>query len=65
MPSFLLLGAPTQHSFTFDLQFLYKLKHKVHPSKSLCGIFHFRFRFIVIKVHIFNKMHKLFDLKTS
>ena len=65
MPSFLLSRAPTQHSFTFDLWFLYELKHKVRPSKTLCGIFHFWFRFVFIKVHVFNKMHKLFDLKTS
>ena len=34
--------APTHHSFTFNLQLLYKLKHKVHLSKTVCGIFHFQ-----------------------
>ena len=40
-------------SFTFDLRFLYELKHKVRLSKTVCGIFHFRFRFVFIKVYIF------------
>ena len=29
------------HSFTFDLKFLYELKHKVHLSKIECVLFHF------------------------
>ena len=33
MPSFL-LQAPTHHSFTFNLRFLYDLKHKVRFSKT-------------------------------
>ena len=41
---FFLSRAPTYHSFTFNLQFFYELKHKVRLSKTLCGIFHFRFR---------------------
>ena len=41
-------------SFTFDLRFLYELKHKVRLSKTVCGIFHFQFRFVfIIKVYIF------------
>ena len=39
--------------FTFCLRFLHELKHKVHLSKTVCGIFHCRFRFIFIKVYIF------------
>ena len=39
--------------FTFNLQFLYELKHKVRLSKSLCWIFHFRLLFVFIKVCIF------------
>ena len=31
----------------------YQLKHKVHLSKTVSGIFHFRFRFVFIKVYIF------------
>ena len=50
---FFLSRAPTNHSFTFNLKFLYELKHKIGLSKTVCGIFHFRFRFAVIKVYIF------------
>ena len=45
--------APTHRSFTFDCQFFYELKHKVHVSKTACGIFHFRFCLVFIKVYIF------------
>ena len=52
--------------FTFNLQFLYELEHKVRLSKIVCEIFHFRLRFVFIKVHIFfNKILGNFDLKTS
>ena len=47
------LRAPTFHSFTFNLRFLFELKHKVRLSKTVCGIFHFRFRFAFIRVYIF------------
>ena len=50
---FFLSRAPTYHSFTFNLRFLCELKHEVRPSKTVCGIFHFRFRFVFIKVYIF------------
>ena len=50
---FFLSPAPTHHSLTFNLRFLYELKHKVHLSKTVCEIFHFRFRFVFIKVYIF------------
>ena len=50
---FFLSQAPTHHSFTFNSQFLDELKHMVHFSKTLCGIFHFRFRLVFIKVYIF------------
>ena len=55
------------HSFTFsELQlitvllsifdsYMSWLKHKVALSKTVCGIFHFRPRFIFIKVYIFNQ----------
>ena len=43
--------APTHHSFTFNLRLLYELKHKIRLSKTVYGIFHFRFRFIFIKVY--------------
>ena len=45
--------APSHHCFSFNLWFLHELKHKVRLSKTVCGIFHFRFRFAFIKVYIF------------
>ena len=50
---FLLSRASTHHSFTFDFRFLYELKHKVCLFETVCGIFHFRIRFVFIKVYIF------------
>ena len=50
---FFLLRAPAHHSFTFNLRFLYELKHKFRLSKTVCGIFHFRFRFVFIEFYIF------------
>ena len=50
---FFLSRAPTRHSFTFNLRFLYELKNKVRLSKTVCGIFLFRFPFVFIKVYIF------------
>ena len=37
---FFLSRAPTHHSFTFNLQFLYELK--VNFSKTVCEFFHFQ-----------------------
>ena len=51
--AFFLLRAPAHHSFTFNLRFLYELKHKVRLSKTVWGSFHFRFLFVFIKVFIF------------
>ena len=48
-----LSGVPTHHNCTFNSQFLYGLKHVVHFSKTVCGIFHFRFCLVLIKLHIF------------
>ena len=50
---FFLSRAPIHHSFTFDLRFLYELKRKDRLPKTVCGIFHFRLRFVFIKVYIF------------
>ena len=50
---FLLWRAPTHHSFTFNFQFLHEIKHMVHVSKTVCGIFHFRFSLIFTKLFIF------------
>ena len=52
-PLFFLSGAPTHHSFTFNSQFLYELKHMVDLSQTVCEIFNFRFRFAFIKSYIF------------
>ena len=41
------------YSFTFNLRFLYELKHKLCLPKTVYGILHFRFRFVFIKVYIF------------
>ena len=48
-----LFSFATHHSFTFNLRFLYELKHMVRLSVTVSGIFHFRFRFVFIKVYIF------------
>ena len=39
--------------FIFNLRSLFELKQKVHLSKNVSGIFHFRSRFVFIKVYIF------------
>ena len=52
-PLFYLSRAPTHHSFTFNLRFLHELKHKHRLSETICGIFHFRFHFVFIKVYSF------------
>ena len=51
--------APSHHSFTFNLQFLYELKHKIRLSKTVCGMFHFRFPFVFIKLYIFASQNAL------
>ena len=50
---FFLSWVPTHHSFTFNSRFLYELKLKVYLSKSVCGISHFLFRFVFVRVYIF------------
>ena len=50
---FVLSRTPARHSFTFNLLFLYNLKHKIRLSKTVCGTFHFRICFVFIKVYIF------------
>ena len=56
---FFLLEAPAHHSFTFNSQFLYELKHNVCLSKTVCGIFHFQFRSAFVKVNIFVQQNAL------
>ena len=36
---FILLQAPTHHSFTFNSQFIFELKHMVHLSKTIFFIY--------------------------
>ena len=50
---FFLSRATTHHSLTFNLRFLHELKDKVCLSKTLCGIFRFRFRLVFIKLYNF------------
>ena len=51
---FFLSRALTNHSFFVNLRFLYELKHhRVPLSKTVCGIVHYWFRFVFIKVYIF------------
>ena len=61
---FFLSQAPTRQSVTFASRFLNELKHMVCFSKSVHGIFHFRFRFVFIKVYIsIQQKHELCDFK--
>ena len=49
---FFLSRVPACHSFSLNSRFLFELKHKVRFSKKMCGVFHFQFRFVFIKVYI-------------
>ena len=50
-------------SYTSNLRFLYKLKHKVDLSERVCGIFNFRFRLVFIDAFIFlQQKHAFFIL---
>ena len=54
---------PTHRIFTFNLWFLYELKHKIRLSKTVSGSFHFDS--ISVKFLFLFKMHGLFEFKTS
>ena len=61
---FLLSGAPSYHSVTFNLKFLYELKLKFCLYKTVCGIFHFdSVSFLWKFISLFKKIHFLLDLK--
>ena len=63
---FFLSRALSHHKFTFNLQFLYELKHKFHLSKTVCGIFYFLFRLVFIKVYSLTlKRHNSFQNKNN
>ena len=55
---FFLSRVPTHHSVTFNLRYLHELKHKFRLSKTVCGIFHFQFRLVFIKVYIFAQQNE-------
>ena len=38
---FFISRVPTHRNFSFNLRFLYELKHKVRPSKTVWGTFDF------------------------
>ena len=62
---FFLPWAPTHYSFTFNLWFLHELKQKVRLSKSV-GFFIFDSVLYLLKfIFLFNKMHGVFNFKTS
>ena len=44
---------PVTALLLINLQFLYELKHMVHLSETVCEIFHFRFRIVIIKLYSF------------
>ena len=54
---FFLSRAPTHHSLTLNLWLLYEMKHKVHLSETVCGIFQYQFGFVFIKVYIFGQQN--------
>ena len=56
-PLFFMSRAPTHHSFTFNEQVLYELKHMGHLCKTVCGIFHFQFSLLFIKLYFFVKQN--------
>ena len=64
---FFLSQVPTHHSFIFNLRLLYELKLKVRLSKNVCVGFSIfcSISFLLKFIFLFNKMHALFDFKTS
>ena len=53
---FLILRAPTHQDFTFNLRFLYELKHKVRLSKMCVGFSIFdSVSFLLKFLFLFNK----------
>ena len=53
------LSWASTHQFCFNSWFSYELKHKFRFSNSVCRIFHFRFRFVLLKfIFLFKKTFK-------
>ena len=63
MPPFFFRELQLIKSFTFNLRFLYELRHKARLFKTVCEIFHFRFRLVFIKVYIFVQQNACSSLK--
>ena len=62
---FFLKWAPTHPTLTFNSRSLHELKHKVHISETVSGIFLFQSPLVFIKVCILvNNKQGLFDSKT-
>ena len=62
---FFLSWPSTHHSYTFNLQFLYELKHKVLFLKLCAGFSIFDAVALLLKlIFFFNKIHGHFDFKT-
>ena len=60
---FFLSQGPTHQSFTFNLELLHEINRKVHLSKSVCGILHFLYRLVFIKVYkLSNKRHGFYNV---
>ena len=57
--SFFLSRASTHHGFTFNLWILYELKHKVHHSKIMWRIPHFRFHHVKVFIFVQQKIWTL------
>ena len=63
---FFLSRAPTHHSFTFNFQFFYETKQKIRLFETLMGFSILDFVSFLSKfIFLFNKMHGLFNFKTS
>ena len=56
---FFISQAPIYHGFSFNSRFLYELKRKVRLSKSMPGILHLWFRFVLIKGTAQSKIRSL------
>ena len=62
---FFLSQAPAHHSYTFNLRFLYEMKHKVSLSKIEWNFHFFDSALFLLKIiFLLNKMYGLFHFKT-
>ena len=61
-PLFFLLWAPTHHNFTFNLRFLYELKHKVRLSKTIFDSVSFLLKFIFLAFELSFETHFVINM---